>query len=566
VWLTRLARGRIELVVFLIALLARAAVLLTGGGLRGNLSYDGAVYYSAADALTFGRLPYRDFVLVHPPGSMLALTPFAVFGRITTDHRGFVLAVLATMVIGAINAVLVVRIARRMGLGRLAAAVGGSFYAVWSGSVASEYVVRLEPLGNLCLLVGLLLFLRLDSDARRGRAARPVAVLCGASFAAAVTVKIWWAAPLVLLLLWCATPARRWRLPWLGLGSALSLALVDGPFFAAAPRQMFNMIVADQFRRPRGNLPLSLRVGDMFGLIQVQRPLGIPLTRIVALLLCAVLVVIMLRASTVKAARFAVLLTGVQAGVLLLTPSWYSYYADYLAPPLALTLAAAAGAAVVATRRRRADPARRLIPGQRHARGRRLTGWAMAGLVVGTVVGAGCATSYFLAVGPKATVALPDVRLQALVRNDYCVMSDSPMGLILSDTLSRDFAHDCPNWVDVTGRSLGVDAMRSPNGVSVVRLHNTKWQHDVLHYLRSGDTVLILRLRLTGLTRASLRSLRSGGELAAGPGFALYRTPDPHRAGTRRPDVDIRAGASTRRRSSTEPVRNSQPTSTSRLR
>jgi hypothetical protein len=96
-------------------------VLFSNGGPGGMYGYDAGVYYSAADALTFGRVPYRDFVFLHPPGLMLLLTPFAALGRLTTDHAGYVVANLFFDVLAAINAVLVWTIARRWGLSRRAA-------------------------------------------------------------------------------------------------------------------------------------------------------------------------------------------------------------------------------------------------------------------------------------------------------------------------------------------------------------------------------------------------------------------------------------------------------------
>ena len=40
-------------------------------------NYDDGVYYSAATALVHGQLPYRDFLLLQPPGIAVLLAPFA---------------------------------------------------------------------------------------------------------------------------------------------------------------------------------------------------------------------------------------------------------------------------------------------------------------------------------------------------------------------------------------------------------------------------------------------------------------------------------------------------------
>lgn len=108
-----------------------AYVALSPGGFGGNFGYDSGVYYAASDALLHGRLPYRDFVLLHPPGLMLALTPFAAVGRLTTDHAGFIAGNAGFAVLGGVNAALVVVVARHLSVGRFAATLGGLGYGIW---------------------------------------------------------------------------------------------------------------------------------------------------------------------------------------------------------------------------------------------------------------------------------------------------------------------------------------------------------------------------------------------------------------------------------------------------
>lgn len=102
-------------VVFGVAVLARVFAGLHGRGFSGSYSYDAGVYYTAADALTYGHLPYRDFVLLHPSGLPLALTPFALLGRAIGDSLAFTTAGLATSVVGGVNAVLVPVVSLRGG-------------------------------------------------------------------------------------------------------------------------------------------------------------------------------------------------------------------------------------------------------------------------------------------------------------------------------------------------------------------------------------------------------------------------------------------------------------------
>ena len=132
--------------IALLAFVARLLPTLHGGGLRGIDDYDEGVYFSAAQALIAGRFPYRDFVLLHPPGIVLVLTPFAALARVVSDHRAFELARLAFMALGSINAVLTAAIARRARSGGVvAAAVAGVLYAVWPPAIDAESTTLLTP-------------------------------------------------------------------------------------------------------------------------------------------------------------------------------------------------------------------------------------------------------------------------------------------------------------------------------------------------------------------------------------------------------------------------------------
>jgi hypothetical protein len=95
------------LIVFFVAFGLRLLVPLTSRGLVGNYSYDASVHYSAGAAVVHGRVPYRDFILLHPPGVVLAVAPAAWIGLLTSDRTGYALATLEFAALGATSAVLV---------------------------------------------------------------------------------------------------------------------------------------------------------------------------------------------------------------------------------------------------------------------------------------------------------------------------------------------------------------------------------------------------------------------------------------------------------------------------
>jgi alpha-1,2-mannosyltransferase len=131
----RLPGVALAVLIAAVAYVARLVPVVRGGSLRGMNSYDGAVYYAAAAGLAHG-------LLLHPPGIVVALVPFAVPGRIIGDPFGMEAATLAWFGIGALNAVLVSRILRPLGVA--AALVGGLVYAVFYPAVFIEHSTLLE--------------------------------------------------------------------------------------------------------------------------------------------------------------------------------------------------------------------------------------------------------------------------------------------------------------------------------------------------------------------------------------------------------------------------------------
>ena len=157
-------------VVTVLALVARVVPVWRGGGLSATNGYDDGVYYAAATSLVHGRLPYRDYVLLHPPGSTVLLAPFALLARVTSDTAGFETARVAFMILGALNTLLVMVVAAR--IGRRAAMVAGVFYALFFPAIFVARTVSLEELGTTTLLVALVLLFRRGRGAAARRAGR----------------------------------------------------------------------------------------------------------------------------------------------------------------------------------------------------------------------------------------------------------------------------------------------------------------------------------------------------------------------------------------------------------
>ena len=234
--------------VFVVALPNRLVPVLRGGGLSGILGYDDGVYYGGAVALVNGRLPYRDFLLLHPPGVLLALAPIAGVGRWAGEVVGWETSRLVWILMGCCTNLLVVKSLRPLGSGP--AIAGGLVYAMFPGAVLVERTTLLEGLGNFCLAGALALLASQFESAPRltglGGAAGSgrrwtlaAATVAGGLLGFAAVVKISYVVPLTVV---CgfAFLALGWRFGGaIVAGAGVVIVAVSLPFLLAAPSAMW---------------------------------------------------------------------------------------------------------------------------------------------------------------------------------------------------------------------------------------------------------------------------------------------------------------------------------------
>jgi alpha-1,2-mannosyltransferase len=440
-----------------IAFAVRLVPVLRGGGLFGMGNYDDGVYYAAATGIIHGRFPYQDFLLLHPPGVPLLLTPFALIAQLTSDSYGFALARVAWMLLGAVNAVLIWRILRPLGL--FGATFGALSYAVLYPAVYADKSTLLESPATTALLLAILLLgpIRRASALSRGRA-----LAAGAMLGLTVTFKIWGVITVLIVLAWLLL-VRRFQVALQvligGVGSATVICL---PFFAAAPTAMWNQLVRDQISRSGGNGVTMLgRLDEIAGLGIIGRPdTAITTAAVVALLCCAGL------AWTYREARLPVLLLLGQGAFMLVTPTWFPHYAAFTAPLVVLAVGAAIARGIAVLRVRPAQIAVALV--------------AAAALLV---YASGWSDITFGRPFPNEfrayTAAAPG-----------CVTSDDATTLIETDTLSRNLNRGCPFHADLGGNSHDMSAA---SGLEVSRNRNQAFQRFALDYLRSGSVSILVR-------------------------------------------------------------------------
>ena len=487
--------------MFLVAFAARMLPEIVHGAVTGNFGYDASVYYAAADGLVHGRMPYRDYVLLHPPGIVLADAPFAWLGALTTDQIGFAAATVGFALLGSVNAVLVIRVARRLGLPRQATLVAGLVYALWFGALIAEFDARLEPLGCFLLLCGFLALLAAREAAQNAstRSATVLALLAGAAFGATMSVKIWWTVPVLVVLGWELLVGRARRRAGLALGGlVVALLVIDGPFLLAAGSKMWTMVVLDQLNRPVNNESVLRTFGYLLmGSAAAERGrIGLRVSLVIG---AALLVWLVVRAWRVRSARVIVVMLLVQFVQLAFEPSWFTFYADFVTVGLALLV----GAASV---RREPAPA----------------GYRDASPALALGIAAALVTTLTSTIHERGLVTgFPSARLTAAAARYRCVMSDSPMALIDINSLSRGLSDGCPNLVDVVG--LHYDLYRRYHGIGIGTV-TAIWNADMISYLRAGDATIFMRPpAIINLTAATSAAVERNGLVARAQQYELFR-------------------------------------------
>jgi alpha-1,2-mannosyltransferase len=443
--------------LFVLAFLVRLVPLLNGGGLYPTDNYDPSVYYAAAVGLNEGRLPYRDFLLLHPPGLLLFLQPFAALGALIGDPGANAAAHVTFMLMGAVSTVIIFRLLAPRGL--LAASLGAGFYLVYFPAIYSERTTRLEGLASLLILLGLVALGPQMMKASVGWRA----VLAGALFGLGATVKIWGVVLVAALCLWLLL-SQGLKMALLAAAGALAAAvIVIGPFAVLAP-QFWSMVVLDQVGRPRLLVGPVERLNDILGLGQFG-PATLPLWITVTLL--AVVACCLAAALRTGAGRLFGLLLVVALVTLLTAPSWFTHYGVLSAAPLALVLGV--GVAEIAAK---------------------LPAWGrgLATVLVALLIAAGAVAQLEQVEGspfPGAEVAA------VLSSRPGCVTTDNPTSLILSDTLRRNLRRGCPLMVDLSGYMYQITRT---DGSDPYRNANPEFQRELMRYLSSGDTTVIMRL------------------------------------------------------------------------
>src|SRR5271154_4896468 len=195
--LGRIATPRLVYTVIAVCTAAAAFLrlyqLTRPGYLLGVTEYDDGVQFGDAARLFTGVIPYRDFVVVQPPGSFLVMAPVALLAKVTGSAWGLAIARLLTAAADTACVALLGLLVRHRG--PVAAGIACGIYAVYPDALIAAHTFMLEPWLNLfCLLGALAVF---DGDRLADRPRR--LAWGGAAFGFAVAVKLWAVVPLAVV-------------------------------------------------------------------------------------------------------------------------------------------------------------------------------------------------------------------------------------------------------------------------------------------------------------------------------------------------------------------------------
>src|ERR1700729_2786636 len=173
--------------------------------LIGVTEYDDGTDFGSAILLIHGDLPYRDFIMVQPPGITLLMAPVALVTKGLGTAWGMGVGRILTALAGAAAVTMGGLLVRHRGL--LAVIVTCGILAVYPPAVQAAHTVLLEPWVVLFCLAGLLAVFDGDRLASTRRL-----VWGGVAFGFAGAIKVWAILPvavILVLVVGCCVAASR---------------------------------------------------------------------------------------------------------------------------------------------------------------------------------------------------------------------------------------------------------------------------------------------------------------------------------------------------------------------
>jgi len=307
------------------------------GYLFGISEYDDGTDFGSAIRLVRGAVPYRDFIMVQPPGITLIMLPVALITKGMGTITGMAVARVVTALASAAAVPVTGLLTRHRGF--FATLVACGVLAIYPDSVMAARTVLLEPwLVLFCLLGALAVF---DRDKISG--SWPRLLLGGVLFGFAGAVKVWAILPVVVIL--ALTARRPRRAAAYAAGVVLGFCVPVLPFALTAPVTFYrSVIIAQLVRNDVMRIPQGYRLQQILGLVHVSQLPTPPLVIIGVVVVLALAAISLIGSRLAHSAPPALdwFVTGTCALVVaafLWPADFYYHYAGFLAPFVGLVIA-----------------------------------------------------------------------------------------------------------------------------------------------------------------------------------------------------------------------------------
>jgi alpha-1,2-mannosyltransferase len=432
------------------------------GWLTGVTEYDDGPYFGSAVRLVHGSMPYRDFLIVQPPGITLLMSPVGLLTYVTGTAWGLAIGRILTVLAATATVALAGLLVRHRGV--LAVLITCGVMAVYSDAVAAAHTVLVEPwLALFCVIGALVVF-----DRDRLTASTRRLAWGGVAFGFAGAVEAWAIVPVLVITAFCLPQIKR-ALVYVG-GVAAGFLIPALPFAIAAPHQFYQSLITAQI----GYRAHAARVGV---LLRLKNMIGFPYTLgwsrgMVLLAVFAILVYVLV--TQVGAALvthesqppldwFATVTTVLVVLMFLWPPQFHYHFAAFLAPFLALTLALPLSRLLHGLPDTTASPA-----------ARSQLGWAAVSVAAAILVVLAGLQARFESVTPKVIGPIP-ARIDAIIPPGACVLTDQvSVTLAANRFVSND--PNCPQMVDSLGTVLGLsNGLRPTTGAAKVPKVEAFW-------------------------------------------------------------------------------------------
>jgi hypothetical protein len=433
------------------------------GFLVGVTEYDDGPYFGSALRLAAGVLPYRDFIIVQPPGITLLMAPVALLARVTSTATGMELARILTTAASGAGVVLAGLLVRRYGT--LAVLITCGIIAVHPESIAAAHTVLVEPwLVLFCLIGALALF---DGDhLAQGRRL----VWAGVAFGFGGAVEAWAIVPvLVAIGLFWPRLKRAWRFC---AGVAAGFLIPVLPFALLAPRQFYDGVIVAQIQRVSpARAPVWSRLANILGIFSPtpgEEAAVIVIAIAVAVLIAALVTAAWLvtRRPPPLLERFVVITSALVIVMFCLADQFYYHFVAFLVPFLAASIAL---------------PLARLVTAAGAPDGARNVVWWLTGGLAAVAI-LFVAVTQFQAESVRANVIGPAPHaLARIIPPGACVLTDQVSMTIVANRFYSDVP-GCSQMVDGLATDVALSGGKKPSdGAGYVPAVAAVWRQAFAH-------------------------------------------------------------------------------------